>query len=241
MESIPHTPGIYQWLCVPTGKVYVGSAVDLRKRWRDHRNALCNNTHENHYLQRAWNKYGELAFEFSVLERVMFVEYLLDREQFWLDKTRCYERAVGFNMARVAGSSKGVVASEQRKERIAVANARTFTGFIDPSGNEVEPIHNLTAFCRELSLGDQAMHEVYRGTRVSYKGWTHKNYPRQAHGLSKTYHGFIDPSGNPVGPIHNLSAFCRQNGLAQSHMQQVFNGNRPHHKGWTYKRGDDGL
>ena len=241
MAILPRTSGIYQILCVPTGKVYIGSAVNLRQRWHDHYTRMRARTHNNEHIQRAWDKYGERAFVFSIVEMVMFPEYLLDREQHWMDETQCYDRSKGFNLARIAGSNIGIPASDQRKKRIGMANAHLFDGFIDPSGGEVSPIHNLTAFCREHSLSDKAMHEVYRGTRVSYKGWTHKKYPRQPHALSKVFHGFVNPSGASVGPIHNLSAFCRQHGLAQSHMQQVHAGKRPHHRGWTCKRGDHGV
>lgn len=239
MTILPRTSGIYQILCVPTGKVYIGSAVNLRQRHRDHLSALRNNTHANRYLQRAWNKYGADAFEFSVLEMVEDKKSLLVREQAWMDNIHCCDRNVGYNISPTAGSLQGVVVSEQRKKRIGLANSKMFEGFIDPDGNEVSPIQNLTAFCREHGLLDQAMHEVYRGVRVSYKGWTHRNYPRKPHGLSKTYCGFVNPDGMPIGVIHGLSAFCRQHGLSQAHMQAVHAGNRPHHKGWTCVRSND--
>lgn len=241
MSSIPHASGIYQILCIPTGKIYIGSAVNLHRRWADHRSALRKGEHENQHLQRAWHKYGERAFEFMVLELVMFVEDLTRREQAWMDSTQCYSLDRGFNMCPTAGSMLGYRLPDVHKERIGMANAGTFEGFIDPLGNLIAPIRNLSAFCREHGLGRQAMCEVYQGTRVSYKGWTHVNHPRQPHGLSRVHCGFIDPLGNPVGPIHNLSAFCREHGLSQSHMQQVYVGKRPHHRGWTCERDDDGF
>lgn len=64
--EIPRTSGVYQILCLPTGKVYVGSAVDLYGRWRDHRRYLRQGIHHNKYLQAAWDKYGEESFEFWV-------------------------------------------------------------------------------------------------------------------------------------------------------------------------------
>src|SRR5689334_10397216 len=57
--QIPSVSGIYQIRCVRTGKIYVGSAVNLRARWDFHRRALAINQHHNPHLQAAWNLYGE--------------------------------------------------------------------------------------------------------------------------------------------------------------------------------------
>lgn len=43
---------------------------------------------------------------------------------------------------------------------------------------------------------------------------------------------FLNPNGE-VANIYNLNKFCRENNLHPSHMCQVFNGKREHHKGWT--------
>lgn len=50
------------------GKRYVGSAHDLRGRWRHHLWSLRGGCHHNPHLQHAFLKYGELAFSLSVLE-----------------------------------------------------------------------------------------------------------------------------------------------------------------------------
>ena len=44
--TIPTTSGI-RIVCVPTGKFYIGSAVNLRKPYSDHFTALRHNTHFN--------------------------------------------------------------------------------------------------------------------------------------------------------------------------------------------------
>jgi hypothetical protein len=50
--------GIYQIRCLANGKVYVGSAADLRRRWGRHRRALSIGKHVNGHLQAAWLKHG---------------------------------------------------------------------------------------------------------------------------------------------------------------------------------------
>jgi len=51
------------------GKVYIGQTeVGYKTRIGQHKSALRYNRHPNEYLQRAWNKYGEDNFIFSVVE-----------------------------------------------------------------------------------------------------------------------------------------------------------------------------
>ncbi|MCR4299295.1 MAG: GIY-YIG nuclease family protein, partial [Gallionella sp.] len=62
--------GIYKIEHTTSGKVYIGSAADLVKRFSTHRVALRKSKHPNSKLQRAWNKYGEAEFMFSIIEPV---------------------------------------------------------------------------------------------------------------------------------------------------------------------------
>jgi GIY-YIG catalytic domain len=219
----PHASGIYQIRCLPTGKIYVGSTVDFFERWSRHRRILRRGKHRNSALQNAWNKYGEDSFEFIVVELVD-KGLLLAAEQAWMDKTRCTDRAIGFNLYPLAGSPGDTF-------------ARVWDGFIDPCGNVVT-ITNLFEFSREHGLDFPSMHRLAQGKSKlkSYKGWTHRNSIRQRDYI-KTYTGFIAPDGNPVGPITNLAAFCREHGLDNTHMVAVAYGRICSHRGWTYNTG----
>lgn len=59
--------GIYKIQNTVNGKCYVGSAVDLGKRWGKHRSELRRGVHQSPTLSAAWAKYGEGAFAFVVL------------------------------------------------------------------------------------------------------------------------------------------------------------------------------
>lgn len=61
------TSGVYEIVNTTNGKSYVGSSINMKKRWSEHRCGLRNNTHHAMVLQRAWNKYGEGAFVFKPL------------------------------------------------------------------------------------------------------------------------------------------------------------------------------
>lgn len=118
-----HKSGIYKILNRSTGKFYVGSAIDLRRRWIDgHRSLLNRNKHQNRYLQAAWNKYGSDDFEFIVLEIIENGDLLLAREQYWLDATQCCDRTVGYNLYLYAGGGpKGGPLTLEHRQKIAAA------------------------------------------------------------------------------------------------------------------------
>lgn len=111
--------GIYCIVNRANGKFYVGSAVNLGRRWYMHRNRLNANGHRNTHLQAAWNKYGGGAFEFSVIEFVENKESLIEREQAWLD--RYSDSALFYNICKVASSRLGVKARSETVEKIRQA------------------------------------------------------------------------------------------------------------------------
>jgi group I intron endonuclease len=215
--------GVYQIRCNTNGKIYIGSAVNMPVRWAGHRRSLQRGVHRNRHLQRAWNKYGEERFDFTVLEYVT-PAFLLRAEQQWIDKSQCTDKKIGFNIYPIAGSPGDTF-------------VQVWEGFIDPQGNEVTII-NLERFCQEHGLNRASMYRLANGKSKlkSYKGWAHKNSVRQRDYV-KTYDGFIDPDGNPVGLITNLAAFCRDRGLDNTHMVAVAHGKICSHRGWTHKNG----
>lgn len=116
-SSIPAVPGIYQIICTVTGKIYIGSSVNLRKRCRDHFVELRRNNHKNPKLQRAYSKYGEEFFVFIVIELVLIPEHLTAREQYWFKKLNPFGER-GYNIAPTAGSNLGKKVSETTREKL---------------------------------------------------------------------------------------------------------------------------
>jgi predicted GIY-YIG superfamily endonuclease len=221
-QEIPDSPGVYQIRCLGNGKIYVGSSVSLCDRWRVHRRDLRRGVHHNTHLQAAWRRYGELKFEFSVLELAKRTE-LLRAEQRWINFTGCTDSSIGFNVkleATCAGLGVG----------------RRWVGFYDPQGNPVT-ICGLMDFCKRQSLDYRSMHRFAtgRGKLKSYRGWTHENSVR-VRAYIKTHRGFINPSGRRVAAIRNLGAYCRKNGLDATHMIALKKGRIVSYRGWTHVR-----
>jgi len=117
------TCGIYKITNKQTGKFYIGSSVNVEKRWRAHKSRLRLGVHSNQHLLSAWGKYGEESFDFSILQEVE-EEVLLDVEQQVIDESGCLDRKVGYNKAPFAGSPmKGRKHSKETKEKIAKTSA----------------------------------------------------------------------------------------------------------------------
>lgn len=76
-------PCVYEIRNDINGKRYIGSTVDFPKRKSRHLANLRKNAHTNPLLQQDYNKYGEKAFVFHVLERTTN-DILLDMEQYYI-------------------------------------------------------------------------------------------------------------------------------------------------------------
>jgi group I intron endonuclease len=112
--------GIYQIRNIVDNKLYIGSSYDLRERIGRHRRALKKNQHGNKHLQLAWNIYGELNFAFEIIEILTDTKNILEREQYWIDKTMAFSNSYGYNMAKYAGSPmKGIHHTEENKQKIS--------------------------------------------------------------------------------------------------------------------------
>lgn len=91
------TIAVYKIICTINNKVYVGSSLNVYKRWHNHRYELNNNKHHAPHLQHAWNKYGEKSFSFEIIEKFDTNANIIDREQFWMNHHKSYDPEYGFN------------------------------------------------------------------------------------------------------------------------------------------------
>ncbi len=121
------TIGVYCFLNNISGKRYVGSASSVRNggligRKEGHIRRLKKGTHHNRYFQRAWNKDGEQAFEFFILEICSQPKNCIGREQYWMDHYKSYKKQHGYNICKVAGSCLGLKATKATRLKMSIAN-----------------------------------------------------------------------------------------------------------------------
>lgn len=86
-EHLPIKPvtGVYCILNSETGKFYIGSARDIKKRISEHMHRLRHGTHENKALQADFCQYGDSAFTTFSLRYCDTVDNAINAEQFYID------------------------------------------------------------------------------------------------------------------------------------------------------------
>lgn len=113
--------GIYQIINLRSGKYYVGSAINIDKRWREHRHHLNRGTHHSAKLQNSWNKHGHEQFTFVIVEVISDLDKLISAEQFWMDKLKAFGEK-GYNISPKAGSSLGVTHTRETRRKVGDAS-----------------------------------------------------------------------------------------------------------------------
>jgi len=105
----PPAMGVFQIRHVPSGRIFVESARNLRGIMNSHRFQLRFGSHPNKRLQADWNASGPDAFAFEVLDEVPVVDKagkdvtaeLPDLKALWLDKLAPYDDR-GYNTKKQA-------------------------------------------------------------------------------------------------------------------------------------------
>lgn len=115
--AYPKCSGIYKIKNIVNGKVYVGSALNLEKRIKNHIWGLSKNKHRNIILQQAIEKYGVENFYFIILELCEY-DGIAEREKFWIDYYQSYKKQNGYNIQPVPFSNKSNKLSEATKSKI---------------------------------------------------------------------------------------------------------------------------
>lgn len=190
--------GIYKIVNVVNQKLYIGSAAVFKNRKQQHLCSLRKGTHHNKYLQSDFLQYGEVAFEFHVLEVVddSHMNRLLV-EQTYIDKffdkqNMCYNVSPKINNWKLFGKlackkhmSESAklrwtrdretlcTARQQEKYRDTLSKSKStkLWQFVDPDGQIVE-LYNLSKYCKENLLVRKHMRRLHVGEISQYKGWT---------------------------------------------------------------------
>lgn len=112
--------GIYVIKNNVNNNIYIGSSINLKQRFSQHKSTLRHNTHKNRHLQNAWNKYGEENFECIIIEHISNIKEVLIRENRYI---RLYKP--NYNNIQVNSEEK-FFHSEETKKKIGEKSRQKF-------------------------------------------------------------------------------------------------------------------
>jgi len=110
--------GVYKIINKVNNHFYVGSAVNIRQRWNQHKKDLRKNKHHNNILQNAWNRHGEGSFISEPIEFIGDLFELISKEQHYIDLLN-----PEYNINKVAGSRLGMKHSLETRKRMSKNHA----------------------------------------------------------------------------------------------------------------------
>lgn len=167
--------GVYKILNKTTGKFYIGSSNNVKRRWKEHINDLNKNKSHSIYLQRAWNKYGEDNFTFEILEECK-IENQLEKEQIYLDKLKPWKRKIGYNIEEYArGGSKcgnknhfyGKHHSEETKKQLSQKHKGKFLTYNHKQSLRENSPNKKKIICLTTEIIYDSIMDAYRQTNIS--------------------------------------------------------------------------
>lgn len=217
---------IYEILNTKNKKRYIGQSISKssRKRWFYHRWTLKKNSHINSHLQRAWNKYGEKAFRWTILCECSSLEELNAKEikyiKLYQSKNLCYNITAGGNNALLPAKSKKKLSNSLRTHY--QNKGMKLPALVSPKGIFHSNIINLAAFCRDNNLRRDRMKELFRGEIEQHRGWrlqTPKKFGKVVVNGKYTY-TITSPTGKQY-ITKNLNQFVRDMGFSKTSFKMI--------------------
>jgi len=163
--------GIYEIVNTINGHRYVGSTNNFRSRWKSHRYYLRHGKYKTSRFQRAWDLYGEEAFDFRIITCIP-IPSLLYIEQKFLD-----EEFGEYNSCPVAGdTNRGRVRSEEERAAISARMMGNQYGKGWHPTEEQRAQMSKSRMGNTYSLGFKQSEETKRKRKVTQGGINHPCY-----------------------------------------------------------------
>ena len=144
--------GIYKITNINNGKVYIGRASNIEKRWQEHRDNLAAGTHHSYKLQECYNALeNKNDLKYEIIEEVDYENERVVKEQYYMDKYDAYHN--GYNCCEFADNPKYI---QPKKEDI-----HNFV-FLSSWASTIEAFDEMG---QPDMAGELAKQIVYYGTR----------------------------------------------------------------------------
>ena len=225
--------GIYKIANKINGRIYVGSAKLFKVRWSQHTYSLRNQKHQNKFLQADFNKCGEEAFVFEVMEvtdgktkeeRLIIEEGYI--KQHYDNGKSCY------NLCSRAISREGCPSKDPEKTRQKQSEAHK-KRYENPEIRQRQSDISKAMWQRPehiekmkgMASSPERLEAFYRTCHTT------ESKRKVGEHLAKYWGKIISPTGE-VHDITNLNRFCVEHGLVKQSMIPVFNSEVYQAHGW---------
>lgn len=148
---------IYKIVCKITGKIYIGQTLDYKQRCSYHKTYLKRNSHPNLYLQRSWNKYGQINFKFEIIEKCTSLLELNEREIYWINYLNSADSKYGFNI-QLGGHSDRPSERGLEKLREKAKRLNKSVRQYDLKGNLLNEFISLKEAAKEVKCKSSQIH-----------------------------------------------------------------------------------
>jgi hypothetical protein len=165
--------GVYRIKNLVNDKIYVGSAINLAQRKSQHFHNLQNGKSHNSHLQNSYDLYGKDNFIFEIIEYTNDNEYMLERENYWIDLLKANNPDFGYNVREDATNNVGIIFSKEHRQKISDSRKGTH-----PSDETREKISN-------SSKGRFVSEITRQRMSVSRPGFAHSKETRDQMSVSR--------------------------------------------------------
>ena len=192
-------------------------AKSISARWRSHRSHLRRGTHPNAHLQAAWDKYGEGAFRFYVLEEVP-EDKLKSAEMEWIKRLDSFNR--GYNLTAGGDGQNGRFLTDDEKRYLSEINM----GPRNPNyglKRSAETRQKMSTAMRGKKHGPMSQHQkaaISRGNKGKPRPWFNKPVLWVETGM--VFQSISEASEKTGYKISAISQVCR--GVRKSLFKQHF-------------------
>lgn len=225
--------GIYKLTNKLNGRIYIGSAKEFKRRWSQHSFSLRNQKHQNKFLQADFNKCGEEAFVFEVMEvtdgktkeeRLTIEEGYI--KQHYDNGKSCY------NLCSRAISREGYPSKDPEKTRQKQSEAQK-KRYENPEIRQRQSDISKAMWQRPEHIEKMKVMASSPKMLEKFQQTCHTAESKRKAGeqLAKYWGKIISPTGE-VHDITNLNRFCVEHGLVKQSMIPVFNGEVYQAHGW---------
>ena len=158
------------------GNCYIGSTINPKARWAEHKGRLRNNKHHSFIMQNAWKKYGEGAFEFNVIlqcDRTDMIDYenrLMVMQSYNVKRTarehlfvytesfreKCRQGRVGSITSDETKAKLRELQLKAKAERVEANNKLALQIYAEYDGSET-----LSAMYKRLGTNQRTMYDAF--------------------------------------------------------------------------------